>query len=151
MKVVDRIHQHHKEMNTTTTITTTRMTMEQIELEAIISIMETEPSHCNRNRCFKFICRDITSNENNGNYMNCFIYFFSGTGYNGNGFGPYGPQALGGAPNNNYPLYGNQYGNQYGNPYGSGNQFNSNKISFLYRIIANCYIYLMTRLIKWFS
>lgn len=43
---------------------------------------------------------------------------YSGNGYNSNSFGPFGPQGLGGSPNNfNYPLYGNQFN-------GPSNQFN---------------------------
>lgn len=66
MKAVDQIHQTHKEMNTTITITI-RMSMEQIELAEIMPTMETEANHCNRQRCFEFIYREITSNKKNEN------------------------------------------------------------------------------------
>lgn len=49
------------------------------------------------------------------------IWPFSGNGYNGNGFGAFVPQGLGGlGPNNfnNYPLYGNQFNGPYNPGFG---------------------------------
>lgn len=51
---------------------------------------------------------------------------FSGNGYNGNGFGSFIPQGLGGqVPNNfnNYPLYGNQFNGPYNPGFGMRNNY----------------------------
>lgn len=71
-----------------------------------------------------------------------FVWLFSGNGYNGNGFGAFVPQGLGGGPGigqgigpgigqgigqnnfNNFPLYGNQFNGPY-NPGFGINPFDS--------------------------